>query len=240
VDPGCLARLLAVGTPATEPCCAETESDCEPPAIGVVLCALVPDGVPESVPDAWKGVVGLVFDPPYGYVLAEDATVAAMVAEVGAVLRPVRICVGPMVGSSQLPEAARLARRLHELADAGVVDDSDVLDCADHELSLWLYAEPLLRQRLGARLLTPLERETPGHRRVLARTLLAWLGRRRSASVMAAELGIHPQTVRYRVHRLQAMFGEDLEDPETSFAMLLALKAVLPLWEAGGREDPRI
>jgi hypothetical protein len=233
-----LARLLALGADTAETGCAEP--DCAPPEAGVVLCLLLPQGIPESVPVTWRSVVSPVLDPPYGYVLAEDITVDAMVAEVGAVLRPERICVGPVVSSAQLPEAARLARRLHELADAGVVDDGEVLDCADHELSLWLYAEPLLRQHLGARLLTPLERETPGHRRVLARTLLAWLGRRRSASVMAAELGIHPQTVRYRVHRLQAMFGEDLEDPETSFAMLLALKAVLPLWEAGGREDPRI
>lgn len=238
MDPGCSARLLDIGVGSAETECADP--GCAPPEAGAALCLLMPQGIPVSVPATWRNAIGPVLEPPYVYVLAEDATAAAMVAEVGAVLCPQRICVGPVVAGSQLAESARLARRLHSLVDAGVVDEDEVLDCADHELALWLYAEPLLRQRLGACLLSPLERETPGHRRALARTMVTWLGRRRSASVMAAELGVHPQTVRYRVHRLQAMFGDDLEDPEKSFAMLLALKAVLPLWEAGIRDDPRI
>jgi DNA-binding PucR family transcriptional regulator len=59
---------------------------------------------------------------------------------------------------------------------------------------------------------------------MLAQTLLAWLETGKSSSV-ASRLFIHPQTARYRVHKLQHLFGEQLDDPDAGFELTLALRA---------------
>ena len=52
-----------------------------------------------------------------------------------------------------------------------------------------------------------------------------------SQSVLAEALSTHRQTMHYRVGRLQAMFGEQLQDADARVEILLALRAVLPSWE---------
>jgi len=57
-------------------------------------------------------------------------------------------------------------------------------------------------------------------------TLLAWLtSSGRSAPEVATSLGIHPQTVRYRMHQLFEMFGDRLNDPDFRFEVEAALRA---------------
>jgi len=43
-------------------------------------------------------------------------------------------------------------------------------------------------------------------------------------SPTAAALGVHPQTVRYRVARLRELFGTALDDPQSRFELQLALR----------------
>jgi len=38
-------------------------------------------------------------------------------------------------------------------------------------------------------------------------------------------LFIHPQTARYRLHKLQHLFGEQLDDPAARFELTLVLRA---------------
>ena len=45
-----------------------------------------------------------------------------------------------------------------------------------------------------------------------------------SVQAVAAELGVHPQTVRYRIRQLRELFGTRLEDPEARFELALALR----------------
>ena len=42
---------------------------------------------------------------------------------------------------------------------------------------------------------------------------------------MAAELHVHPQTVRYRLARLRERFGDALDDPSARFELALALRS---------------
>jgi DNA-binding PucR family transcriptional regulator len=42
---------------------------------------------------------------------------------------------------------------------------------------------------------------------------------------VAAALGIHPQTARYRLARLRELFGADLDDPDGRFWLEVALRA---------------
>jgi DNA-binding PucR family transcriptional regulator len=41
---------------------------------------------------------------------------------------------------------------------------------------------------------------------------------------VAARLGVHPQTARYRVTRLRELFGSALDDPDERFWLDLALR----------------
>ena len=58
----------------------------------------------------------------------------------------------------------------------------------------------------------------------LALTLQAWLRSPGQRKTIAHELGVHPQTVRYRMARLRELFGEQLDDPDGRFELELALR----------------
>ena len=42
---------------------------------------------------------------------------------------------------------------------------------------------------------------------------------------MAADLHVHPQTVRYRLARLRELLGDALDDPEARFELEVVLRA---------------
>jgi hypothetical protein len=63
--------------------------------------------------------------------------------------------------------------------------------------------------------------------------MLAWLETRGSAPALAANLGKHAQTIRYRLKRMHEIFGDVLEDDQRCFEMYLALRASMPLWRSG-------
>ena len=77
---------------------------------------------------------------------------------------------------------------------------------------------------LRRRLLAPLDGQTPASRERLQETLLQWLRHRGAQGAIAAELGVHPQTVRYRMARLRDLMGDALDDPEQRFALEMALR----------------
>jgi DNA-binding PucR family transcriptional regulator len=77
------------------------------------------------------------------------------------------------------------------------------------------------RRRTGA--LAPLDALAPRQQRRLAATLASWVRHWGQRSPIAAEPGVHPQTVAYRVNRLRAVFGQDLDDPAWRLDAQLAL-----------------
>ena len=91
--------------------------------------------------------------------------------------------------------------------------------------SLVIAADPALGAELAAQRLAPLQTLADGPRARLTETLRAWLDRPGQVQAVAAELGVHPQTVRYRVKQLRDLFGDRLEDPEARFELGLALRA---------------
>ncbi|WHT21768.1 helix-turn-helix domain-containing protein [Crossiella sp. CA-258035] len=135
------------------------------------------------------------------------------------------VAVGPTV---ELPDAAqslRWARHALQLMRAGTLPSAEVQHCADHLATLWLLHEQFLLDELARRVLAPLAELTPRQRERLTETLLAWLETRSGAPEVAARLGIHPQTVRYRMHQLENLFGEALTDPAARFELELVLRA---------------
>ena len=95
----------------------------------------------------------------------------------------------------------------------------------EHLPALVIAADPALAAELAEQRLAPLAALAEGPRARLTETLRAWLDRPGQVQAVAAELGVHPQTVRYRVRQLRELFGDRLEDPEARFELGLALRA---------------
>jgi hypothetical protein len=155
-----------------------------------------------------------------GAIAADDILVVADPEAPGSRLRAILADtpagVGPAVEPSRAPFSHRLAFAARALAAGSPVfaDDRlpDLLIAADEELAA----------RLADRALAPLAGDRSGR---LTDTLRAWLDAHGHRPTVAAELHIHPQTVRYRLARLRERFGDVLDDPEGRLALQLALRA---------------
>jgi hypothetical protein len=103
--------------------------------------------------------------------------------------------------------------------------ESRLVVADDHLPALLLAAEPALASDLARTRLAPFDGLAAGPRERLEATLRAWLDRPGQVQAVAEELGVHPQTVRYRLKQLRELFGDRLEDPDARFELSLALRA---------------
>ena len=114
----------------------------------------------------------------------------------------------------------RLSQMQHRLVRTPGLHAAD-----DHLLELLLAEDPSLVADLGHLRLAPLAGLPARSRERLEQTLLAYLRQRGNGPRMAADLGVHPQTVRYRLARLRELLGPALDDPETRFELEVVLRA---------------
>jgi hypothetical protein len=134
------------------------------------------------------------------------------------------VAIGPTVPWQEAASSLRRAAAAFRLAAAGGVDDSPLVVAEQHLATLLLAADRGLAADLAASRLAPLAQLADGPRARLTETLRAWLDRPGQVQAVAAELGVHPQTVRYRLRQLRELFGTRLEDPEARFELSLALR----------------
>jgi hypothetical protein len=131
--------------------------------------------------------------------------------------------LGPTVG---LEHAARSWSRARDLWRLRQDQQQPALHAAeDHLLELLLAEDPSLVDDLARLRLAPLAALSPAARTKLEATLLAYLRRRGNGPRMAADLHVHPQTVRYRLARLRELLGPALDDPEARFELEVVLRA---------------
>jgi hypothetical protein len=109
-------------------------------------------------------------------------------------------------------------------AATGAPGRAGLIVADDHLADLLLAADPAVAADLAASRLAPLAELADGPRARLTETLAAWLDRPGQVQAVAAALGVHPQTVRYRVRQLRELFGERLEDPDARFELALAVR----------------
>jgi hypothetical protein len=126
---------------------------------------------------------------------------------------------------SQIGNAASWVSRALRLIEGGQIAHAPVIACADHRPLLWLHADPVLVEHATKSLLGPILCQKPHNREVLAETLLVYLQTRASAPKMAELMDRHVQTIRKRMKRLRDLYGEDLDDPDISLALIAALRA---------------
>ena len=135
-----------------------------------------------------------------------------------------RAAVGLTMPSGQAADSLRWARRALGLVLDGVMDGPVAL-CEDNLVPLWLLSDPALVEQLARRRLTVLDGMTPGQQDRLTETLRTWLVTRGTAAEIAGLLHIHPQTVRYRMRKIEQVFGDELGDPEARFGIEVVLRA---------------
>jgi PucR C-terminal helix-turn-helix domain len=128
-----------------------------------------------------------------------------------------------LAATGRLP-APRAGSAAGSSADADSPAVTGLLVADDHLADLLLAADAAVAADLAASRLAPLDDLPDGPRARLRETLAAWLDRPGQVQAVAAALGVHPQTVRYRVRQLRDLFGDRLEDPDARFELALALR----------------
>jgi hypothetical protein len=129
-----------------------------------------------------------------------------------------------VVAGSAVP-ADRLAEAVSEvdsLRERAVALQRPVLA---REAGLAAMVGPTAGADFAARLLAPLrelERDRPGE--PLVDTLRAWLANHGGWDRTAAALGVHRNSVRHRISRVERRLGVDLADPETRMELWFALR----------------
>lgn len=143
--------------------------------------------------------------------------------------------LGPTVAWPDAPLSLARARAALALARAGAVEAGGLVVAADHGPALLLSSDPRLVEDLIRDRLAPLDALAPAARERLTSTLAAWLAEQGRLGPVAARLGVHPQTVRYRLGRLREVLGPALDDPDARFELDLALRTRTLV--GGGREE---
>ncbi len=102
------------------------------------------------------------------------------------------------------------------------------LDTEGHLTTLVLTADRDALDDLRAQMLAPLADLRPSTADRLAETLRSWLLHQGRRDDVAAELQVHPQTVRYRMTQLRELYGERLTNPAEVLSLVVALSVDQP------------
>ncbi len=218
-----LAELLLSGTAGEEELSRAAESARWAPPPRAVACLAVAGESSARVRHRLSGEALAVRSGETTCIVVQGAVAPEREAAQASRRLGVTIGVGPAVALAEARRSMALARRALELCSA-----ADPVVVAERRLAeIALHASPETLAALRSRALAPLEGETPASRARLEQTLLQWLRHRGAQAAVASELGVHPQTVRYRMTRLRELMGGALEDPEERFALEMALRAEL-------------
>ncbi len=160
----------------------------------------------------------LVIPDPRGPGRLADVRRAVQAAEVVSAL-------GPAVPPADAHRSLRWARSAIALVATGTLPDQRPTLVEDHLGTMVVHGDPELAALLSRRRLAPVLDLGETERERLLATLRAWLDHQRHVPRVAAELHVHPQTVRYRLGKLRELLGQELDEPSGRFELELALRA---------------
>lgn len=171
----------------------------------------------------------LVFHrPPLLGAVVADPSGPGLRSRLATALRGAEAIVGFAVAPDRLPASLRVAEIAARLQRHGVLTDDPVFT-DEHLDAIIVHRDGRMLDALRNQVLAPLAGESAASRERLCATLVAWLWHMGDRQAIAAELHVHPQTVRYRLARLHQLYGEQLDDPATRARLSLALG-----WGSGG------
>ena len=215
-----LARALIAGEPTDVLFHrAEEAGWTQPQTLTVVL---LPDAQAGTVAAAYPEALTLSTDTDAGtgetVVLIPDAhearrTLLRALAGESAVVGPARPWTQAGVSYRRAVRGLTLPRPPHAAP----------LDTDRHLAELLLAADPDTLADLRAQALAPLAGLPADTVDRLADTLRSWLLHQGRRDAVAAELHVHPQTVRYRMTQIRERYGDALTDPQQVLSLILAL-----------------
>jgi DNA-binding PucR family transcriptional regulator len=112
-----------------------------------------------------------------------------------------------------------------ELMQHGAIPAGAPAFASEHLAAMILLQDGEMARTLIERRLEALNVLPEAERERLIETLRSWLEHQRHTPGIAAELHVHPQTVRYRVGKLRELLGDALDTPDGRFELELALRA---------------
>lgn len=184
---------------------------------------------PAQLPSAWR----LLPDQQIGLIALPTPTAESTCLRT---LRRARARVGVSPSFHSLrdtPQALRFAR----LALAGLQGTGPgVARFDDNPLAMVVAAAPAEAAQLVEVVLQPLLDLPAAERARLLETLECWFAAAGSAADAAQSLFVHPNTVRYRLRRIEELTGRSLSDPRTTADISAALLAVRN--QGFGRGEP--
>lgn len=151
-----------------------------------------------------------------------------------AVLAGAEAVVGRTVPLELLPASVRIAADAAELRRAGLLT-ADPIFADEHLDAIIVHRDPRLLTMLRQQCLAPLADLAPNVQQRLGETLGSWLRHMGDRRAIAAELHVHPQTVRYRLGQLRERFGAALDDPTSRARLTLVLA-----WGAPSAQPPDV
>jgi hypothetical protein len=218
-----LAQALVAGEPHHVIMAAAVRAEWTPPQ--TLTAVLVPERAARSAADLLDG--GTLQLTEAGVDLPEMSLL--LVPDAGGPGRPhlLRLLRGrpAVVGPARpwLEAAGSVERAARALRLAGRAAAGTVLDTEDHLPALIVTADGQALADLRARVLAPLAAERDTAAGKLVETLRSWLLHQGRREEVAAELFVHPQTVRYRMARLRELYGDRLRDPDWLLSLTIAL-----------------
>jgi hypothetical protein len=131
--------------------------------------------------------------------------------------------VGPAVPLRDARRSLELAKILLEITSQEETGNGPRW-VADELAAVALHDREGALAELRAGRLQPFDDLSESAQTRLAETLLEWLKAQGNRAAAARSLGVHEQTVRYRMNQLRTLFGEQLDDPQARFEIELALR----------------
>ncbi|WP_175548801.1 helix-turn-helix domain-containing protein [Mangrovactinospora gilvigrisea] len=236
-----LLRLILAGDKAPQQAVTELAADIRftVPAEVTLVAVAVPNAAeaPQSAPELGEGaLVNITGDEPHMLLSGAPTDAQLTALEEWAAATGARAAVGVPVVIASAADSMRWARRTLELAEAGTIEPAPLLLTSRHLTEIWLMNDPALLEQLVRRQLGPLEAVSEQKRGTFVETLRRRIVDQEAATEIAEQLGVHAQTVRYRLHKLDELLGDLIHDPNERFATEIALRG-LELRQKSGDGD---
>ncbi|RAY16972.1 PucR family transcriptional regulator [Actinomadura craniellae] len=171
---------------------------------------------------------------PYPFLLVPDADGPGRQNMLDRALDGLAYAVGPALPLAQAALSLRLARQTLALARRGIIPTDPPPRSTDHLSTLLLFSDEDLTNLMIQRAYAHTAKLEVRDRGQLLETLLASLATGGTAPELSTHLHVHPQTVRYRLRKLEELFGDRIQDPGWRFDMQLVLRSQVLLKKQRG------
>jgi PucR C-terminal helix-turn-helix domain len=156
------------------------------------------------------GLAPVKGQPPQGLATVLDGDLAGFAERIRHRAVPTQVGVGPAAPLDRLEPSFRLATRA--FATAAAFGFTGVFDLDGLGLRAAVVADPEVGERLVRRYIEPIRQGAARSAEALLEAIERYLACGLRAEAAAAELNVHPNTLRYRLSRFEQLTGADLHD----------------------------